>query len=102
MKRILLVCALTVLTVSAVRAQFVWYDGHHPVSYQVVGRVDPVVQVALQMFSDDIEQVTGQRPEAVRRDATAATMASVSASPLSASCSLRATTPVAPLMPFLS
>ena len=70
MKRILLVCALTVLTVSAVRAQFVWYDGHHPVSYQVVGRVDPVVQVALQMFSDDIEQVTGQRPEAVRRDAT--------------------------------
>ena len=70
MKKILLVCALTVMTLSAVRAQFVWYDGHQPVSYQVVGRVDPVVHVALQMFSDDIEQVTGQRPEAVRRDAT--------------------------------
>lgn len=52
-------CALAVLTVSAARAQFVWFDGHHPVTYQVDGPVDPVVRTALQMFSDDMRQVTG-------------------------------------------
>ena len=42
-------------------AYVVWYDGQHPVSYQVAGKVDPVVKMALQMFSEDMEQVTGQR-----------------------------------------
>lgn len=44
----------------------VWYDGEHPVTYEVVGHVDPVVRLALRMFCGDIEQVTGQRPVAVK------------------------------------
>ncbi|MBQ8486853.1 MAG: glycosyl hydrolase 115 family protein [Prevotella sp.] len=67
MKKILIICALTALTVTAVRAQLIWFDGQSPVTYQVVGRVDPVVKVALQMFSDDMEQVTGQKPVAAKQ-----------------------------------
>ena len=69
MKRLLNVCALTVLTVSAARAQLVWFDGRQAVSYAVEGTVAPVVDVALQMFCSDMVQVTGQ--QAVnRRDGT--------------------------------
>ena len=38
-----------------------WFDGTHPVSYQVMGHADPVVETALDMFSTDMEQVTGCR-----------------------------------------
>ena len=44
----------------------VWFDGQHPVSYQVAGKVDPVVKIALQMFSSDMEMVTGMKPVASR------------------------------------
>ena len=54
MKKFIVICALTALTVSAARAQFVWFDGQHPISYQVVGKVDPVVKIALQMFLYDL------------------------------------------------
>ena len=43
-------------------ADIVWFDGTNPISYQVVGKTDPVVKIALQMWSDDMEQVTGMRP----------------------------------------
>ena len=74
MKRLFIICALTALTLSAVRAQtvvygahpvqrtpsmVVWFDGMSPVSYQVKGKVDAVVQMALRMFCDDMQQVTG-------------------------------------------
>ena len=55
----LLACAA--LTCSA--ADVVWYDGSSPVSYQVVGKSDPVVSIALQMFDSDMLAVTGQRPQ---------------------------------------
>ncbi len=45
-----------------VAADIVWFDGTKPISYQVVGKTDPVVKIALQMWSDDMEQVTGMRP----------------------------------------
>ena len=54
----ILCCGLSTVT----RASVVWFDGTKPVSYQVVGRTDPVVKMALQMFCDDMEQVTGLRP----------------------------------------
>ena len=62
------------MTVSAARAQLVWYDGQYPVTYQVVGRVDPVVKMALQMFTADMELVTGQKAVALKsaKDAKAA------------------------------
>ena len=40
-------------------ADVVWYDGQHPVTYQVQGKLSPVAQQALRMFSDDMELVTG-------------------------------------------
>ena len=47
----------------------VWYDGRQAVSYQVQGKVAPVVEIALQMFSSDMEQVTG-RSAVSAKDAT--------------------------------
>ena len=46
----------------ATATNIVWFDGTRPISYQVVGKTDPVVKMALQMWSDDMEQVTGMRP----------------------------------------
>lgn len=46
----------------ATATNIVWFDGTKPISYQVVGKTDPVVKMALQMWSDDMEQVTGMRP----------------------------------------
>ncbi len=48
-------------------AEIVWFDGQHPVTYQVVGRTDPVVKMALQMFCEDMRQVTGQSAVASRQ-----------------------------------
>ena len=42
-------------------ADVVWYDGQHPVTYQVQGKLSPVAQQALRMFSDDMELVTGHK-----------------------------------------
>ena len=47
--------------------EIVWFDGYTPVTYQVVGKVDPVVNMALQMFTDDIHQVTGIVPKNSRQ-----------------------------------
>jgi hypothetical protein len=58
-----------ILTVPSVAkaAEFVWFDGQHPVSYQVVGKTDPVVKIALEMFCSDLEQVTGIRPVTTKK-----------------------------------
>ena len=48
-------------------ADVVWFDGTNPISYQVVGKTDPVVKMALQMWMDDMEQVTGMRPVASKK-----------------------------------
>ena len=40
----------------------VWFNGSEPVSYQVEGKVSPVVEIALQMFDSDMQQVTGFKP----------------------------------------
>ena len=59
---------LTMLPTRLVRAaDVVWFDGQHPVTYQIVGRTDPVVKIALQMFCDDIRQVTGLTPVASKQ-----------------------------------
>lgn len=51
----------------ATAADVVWYDGTRPVSYQMAGKTDPVVKIALQMWSDDMEQVTGMKPIASKK-----------------------------------
>jgi len=47
-------------------AEVVWYDGSNAVGYQLESRVSPVVEIALQMFRSDMQQVTGH--EAVARN----------------------------------
>jgi len=42
-------------------ADVVWYDGEHPVTYQVQGKLSPVVRQALQMFSADMQLVTSHQ-----------------------------------------
>ena len=57
------------ISVGTKAADMVWFDGQHPVSYQVVGKVDPVVRIALQMFESDMEMVTGMKPVAAKKAA---------------------------------
>lgn len=40
----------------------VWFDGSTPITYSVGKNVDPVVTMALDMFCDDMRQVTGMTP----------------------------------------
>ena len=67
LKRVLIL-AVAIFSMEVVAASdVVWFDGQHPVTYQVEGRVDPVVRIALQMFADDMQQVTGYKPVAARQ-----------------------------------
>jgi hypothetical protein len=61
MKRLLLTVTLAAGVLFALAADVVWYDGHSPVTYQVQGKVSPVVMQALQLFSDDMAMVTGRQ-----------------------------------------
>lgn len=42
--------------------EFVWYNGQQAVTYSLSKSVSPVVTVALGMFAEDMEQVTGMAP----------------------------------------
>ena len=57
-ERYLTTALLVIMTTSVLADNVVWYDGEHPVTYQVQGKVAPVVEQALQMFADDMELVT--------------------------------------------
>lgn len=61
LRRITLSFILTIC-LHATAANIVWFDGNTPISYQVVGKTDAVVKMALQMWSNDMEMVTGMRP----------------------------------------
>ena len=43
-------------------AEVVWFDGQHPVTYSLPKKVEPVVKIALEMWKDDMRQVTGMEP----------------------------------------
>lgn len=62
-------CLMLLTTLTAKAADVVWFDGTNPVTYQVVGKTAPVVEQALRMFCDDMQQVTGLRPVASRQAA---------------------------------
>ena len=57
--------SLVLFAMSSLMAQtadyLVWYDGKNAVTYNVLTDVDPVVTVALDMFSDDMSAVTGRK-----------------------------------------
>ena len=67
--QLLMLLALFLVCLDASAANVVWCDGQHPVTYQLVGKTEPVVRMALQMFCDDMEMVTGIRPVERRNDA---------------------------------
>ena len=48
---------------------FLWFGSGSPLTYTVSRNADPVVGVAVQMMQDDLQEVTGTRPQAVRADA---------------------------------
>ena len=61
MKQSVVVLILSVFSLVA-KAQVVWFDGHHPVTYSVPKKVEPVVKIALEMWKNDMQQVTGFEP----------------------------------------
>lgn len=44
----------------------VWFDGNHPVAVYMPRKVSPVVKVSADMFSEDMNEVTGHRAQFVR------------------------------------
>lgn len=60
---LLMICACAM---SAGADTVEWYDGQGAVTYSVQKNVEPVVKTALDMFSGDMEAVTGRRAEAVK------------------------------------
>ena len=68
MKKI--ICILTVawaMTFSGHAANVVWFDGTNPVTYSIPNKVEPVVRQALDMFCDDMRQVTGIKAQYSKR-----------------------------------
>lgn len=67
MTRLLLLLLVYHLSLITSHAEVVWFDGHSPITYQLPRRVEPVVVTALEMWKDDMRQVTGFEPVAARR-----------------------------------
>ena len=63
----MLLLTMTMLCVGVSAADVVWFDGQHPVTYQVVGKTDPVVKIALEMFCSDMQLVTGFKPVTAKK-----------------------------------
>lgn len=57
--KFLILSILSLLSVSA--EAIVWYDGSSPIRYSQPANADPVVAVAAEMFSEDMESVTGEK-----------------------------------------
>ena len=67
MTRFLLLLIVYHLSIITSHAEVVWFDGHSPITYQLPRQVEPVVVTALEMWKDDMRQVTGFEPVAARR-----------------------------------
>lgn len=63
MRRLLIFVTLQ-LSLLALHAEVVWFDGQHPITYQLPKKVEPVVMTALDMWKGDMLQVTGMTPVA--------------------------------------
>ncbi|MBO4660837.1 MAG: glycosyl hydrolase 115 family protein [Prevotella sp.] len=61
---------LAAMSSAAMAVDDVWFDGQKAVTYQVNGKVHTVVGVALNMFCNDMQLVTGQQAQAGGKDAT--------------------------------
>ena len=48
-------------------AEVVWFDGKQPITFSLPAKVEPVVTTALEMWKDDMRQVTGMEAVASRK-----------------------------------
>ncbi|MBE6332098.1 MAG: hypothetical protein E7070_07325 [Bacteroidales bacterium] len=64
MRKNIFLTSLIALQCTFATADVVWFDGQSPITYSVPRKVEPVVQVALDMWKSDMEQVTGLTPKA--------------------------------------
>ena len=55
-----------ILTGELQATNLTWFDGQHPITYQISRMMEPVVETALTMWKDDMRQVTGLTPVASR------------------------------------
>ena len=55
------------LVLNVAGANVVWFDGTNPITYSVPQKVNPVVTTALEMWKDDMRQVTGFAPVAAQK-----------------------------------
>ena len=71
MYKTFIIGSLMMFAISSMMAQtadeLVWYDGENAVAYSVQTDVDPVVKVALEMFSEDMSAVTGRKAIAAKK-----------------------------------
>ena len=58
------ICVWFALLTTVSGAEVVWFDGAHPVTYEIPKNADLVVMTALEMWKDDMRQVTGLVPVA--------------------------------------
>ena len=64
MKRILFLLFTIHYALFTSSSEVVWFDGQQPITYSVPKKVEPVVKIALEMWKDDMRQVTGLEPMA--------------------------------------
>lgn len=69
MKRTLTYLLTILLAQGATASDIVWFDGTNAVSYEIPKSSDPVVEVAAQMFADDMLAVTGKKAMANKKNA---------------------------------
>ncbi len=70
MKKYYIILLFSLMGMNGHAADFVWYDGHRDITFQIEGTSSPVVGIALDLFKSDLRQVTGKQPQAVGKDAT--------------------------------
>ena len=69
MRKHWIILLLALASVKAGAADLVWYDGQNSVTYQMADQHSPVVDIALNLFKDDLKQVTGRLPQEAKKNA---------------------------------
>ena len=59
----MLIGACLGMALSTLAKDIVWYSGHGSVAYSFTGKKSATVEMALDLFADDMEAVTGHRAE---------------------------------------
>ena len=61
-RRLLCSMVLVLCAMGVQAAEVVWFDGQQPITYCVPKKVEPVVKIALELWMNDMQQVTGLEP----------------------------------------